>query len=291
MILSTEFQSTARIVGEEKAVELIAKAGFDAWDFSMHVNMCTYNREKQVFEPNGLSLSGSDYLKHARKLRQIGEDNGIFCNQSHAPFPLVMPSVEKYIKRSIECTAEAGGKICVVHPYNYYTAEQNAEIYLPLVEFAKGYGVKIATENMWGNWDEAENHATPAACSDEADFLAHLDEVNDEWFVACLDIGHAEMVGLNTSAVSMIDALGKKLQSLHIHDNDLRYDSHEIPFSQRIDFTAVAKALGRINYQGELTLECGNYLKNNGFTSDNVLSGLVDMHNSLKKLEKLIKEA
>lgn len=35
MKISTEIDSIANIVGEEKAIELIAKAGFDAWDFSL----------------------------------------------------------------------------------------------------------------------------------------------------------------------------------------------------------------------------------------------------------------
>ena len=35
MKISTEIKSAARHVGEEKAVELIAKAGFDAWDLTM----------------------------------------------------------------------------------------------------------------------------------------------------------------------------------------------------------------------------------------------------------------
>ena len=33
MKTSTEIASLAKLVGEEKAVEYIAKAGFDAWDF------------------------------------------------------------------------------------------------------------------------------------------------------------------------------------------------------------------------------------------------------------------
>ena len=35
MKISTEIASAAALVGEEKAVEYTAKAGFDAWDFSM----------------------------------------------------------------------------------------------------------------------------------------------------------------------------------------------------------------------------------------------------------------
>ena len=39
MKTSTEINSAAKFVGEEKAIELIAKAGFEAWDFSMF-KMC-----------------------------------------------------------------------------------------------------------------------------------------------------------------------------------------------------------------------------------------------------------
>lgn len=35
MKISTEIGSASALVGEEKAVELVAKAGFDGWDFSM----------------------------------------------------------------------------------------------------------------------------------------------------------------------------------------------------------------------------------------------------------------
>lgn len=42
MKISTEINSAAKIIGEKKAVELIAKAGFDAWDFSMF-SMCKYD--------------------------------------------------------------------------------------------------------------------------------------------------------------------------------------------------------------------------------------------------------
>ena len=42
MKISTEIASAARIIGEEKAVEYVAKAGFDAWDFSMF-SMCKYD--------------------------------------------------------------------------------------------------------------------------------------------------------------------------------------------------------------------------------------------------------
>lgn len=86
--ISTEINSTARRgVGEERAIEMLAKAGFDAWDFSMF-RMCEYNPESKIYMTTDHPLSGKDYLAYARRLKQVGLDNGIVCNQSHAPFPV-----------------------------------------------------------------------------------------------------------------------------------------------------------------------------------------------------------
>lgn len=282
MKISTEIASSARIVGEEKAVEYIAKAGFDAWDFSMTA-MCKYDWTNKCLLDNDHPLAGDNYLAFARKLKQIGLDNGIHCNQSHAPFPTYCDEIRGYLKRAIECTAEAGGEICIIHPDNYKSAEENAEIYFELLPFAKECGVKIATENMF-NWNYGP---APAACSSPESFVKHLETVNDDYFVACLDIGHAELKSLNTSAVEMIKAIGDKLQALHIHDNDNKGDCHQIPFSMNIDFNAVTKALKEINYKGYLTLEADAYLKE--YDETNVFEGIKKLAESAKKISEMMK--
>ena len=288
MKISTEIYSTACHTGEEKAIELIAKAGFDAWDFSMF-EMCRIDWSDFSVIDKPHPTNGPGYLKFARRLKQIGLDNGIICNQSHAPFPTNVPAIrEIYLKRAIECTAEAGGKICIIHPDNNQPAEKNAEFYLELLPFAKEHGVKIATENMW-NWEANAPTACAAACSHHDDFCKHIDIVGDDYLVACLDIGHAEMAGLNTSAPTMIRALDKRLQALHIHDNDKLGDSHQIPFSMNIEWEGVAKALKDINYQGYLTLEADRYLS--AFNSDNVFEGVCDLAKSARRLEQMIKES
>ena len=136
MKTSTEIVSSARIIGEEKAIELIAKAGFDGWDFSMF-DMCRYDWGKGCLLENSHPLAGNNYLAFARKLRQIGLDNGIVCNQAHAPFPTKCAAIRSYYKRSLECVAQAGGEICIIHPDNDKSAEENAEIYNELLPFAK----------------------------------------------------------------------------------------------------------------------------------------------------------
>lgn len=283
MRISTEIRSAANIIGEEKAVELIAKAGFDAWDFSLF-SMCNYDWSTRSVRPSSHPLAGNKAIDFAKKLKQIGLDNGIVCNQSHAPFPTSCADIRAKFQLAIECTAEAGGKLCVIHPDNNKTAQENAEMYVSLLPFAKACGVKIATENMW-NWDNAKDQAAPAACSSPQSFLQHLNAVNDEYFVACLDVGHAEMKGLDTNSVEMIHALSGKLQALHLHDNDLWHDSHQIPFSMGMDFEGIVKALKEIGYQGDLTLEADMYLRR--YNQDTVFEGIKNLADSAKKLRDL----
>lgn len=286
MKISTEIHSAAKRIGEEKTVELVAKAGFDAFDLSMF-EMARFDRDKRCIKPNPHPIANDNYLAFARKLKQIGLDNGIVCNQSHAPFPTYIPEIRSFMKRAIECTAEAGGNICIIHPMNSESPERNAEMYSELLPFAKEHGVKIATENMW-NWNDEKDEAAFAACATPESFNAHLDAVNDDFLVACLDIGHAEMRGLGTNAEEMILKLGNRLQALHIHDNDRWHDSHQIPFSMNIDFVKIVKALKAIGYNGYFTLEADRYLDD--FTEDSIAQGIKNMAESAKRLALMFEE-
>jgi len=286
MKISTNLTVFSRGVSEEKAIELLAKAGFDAFDFSL-LAMGELNWETRTVIPTDHPLQSREYLAFARKIRQVGLDNGIVCNQSHAPYPICVSAIWDLQRRAIECTAEAGGEICVIHPDNDKSPEENAELYLQLLPFAKSHGVKIATENMW-NWDYVKNEALPAACSDPRNFVAHLEAINDPYFVACLDIGHAEMRGLNTTAPEMIHALGHHMQALHIHDNDLHDDNHAIPYTMGIDFKAVAKALRESGYAGYLTLECTDQCGDK--TEETMLRNAIRLAEAARRLEREIVE-
>lgn len=282
MKISTEIVSAHRIVGEEKAVETIAKAGFDAWDFSIST-LCEYDYENKALKGRFL---GNDYLKISRKLKQIGLDNGIYCNQSHAPCPSDWSDIRSSLKRAIECTAEAGAKICVIHPLCYSNPQENAEMYLELLPFAKEHNVKIATENMFF-WKDGM--ASFAPCATPESFKEHLELVNDDYFVACLDIGHAEMKGIETNSVELTKTLGRKLKCLHIHDNDKWHDLHNIPFSGNVDYMPIVKALKDINYDGEFTLEASSFLK--AYNEENILEGARKLAESARKLADMFEEA
>ncbi|MBQ8249046.1 MAG: sugar phosphate isomerase/epimerase [Clostridia bacterium] len=280
MKTSTEIASAAKHIGEERAIELIAKAGFDAWDFSMF-EMARFDYKNRCIIESSHPLSGAGYADFAKRLARIGHDFGIECNQSHAPFPVYCKEIRSYLKRAIECTAIAGGKICVIHPDNNKSHEENAEMFLELLPFAKECGVKIATENMW-NWDFENDQVKFAACMTPESFTAHLDAVNDDSFIACLDLGHAEMRGTGTSAVELIHALGNRLGALHIHDNDKWHDSHAIPRSMDMDYDAIIKALKEIGYDGYFTFEADQHLS--GFTADNIHVGIKELADSAREL-------
>ena len=54
MKISTEIGSAAAVTGEERAIELVAEAGFDAWDFSM-MSMCRYDWNRKVLVENDMA--------------------------------------------------------------------------------------------------------------------------------------------------------------------------------------------------------------------------------------------
>lgn len=289
MKTSTEIWSASNVFGEERAIYELAKAGFDAWDFSMF-EMARIDWSTYTLKPSTHPLSGNDYVAFAKKLRRIGEENGIHCNQSHAPFPSLVPGIRELLKRAIECTAIAGGKHCIIHPDNHKSAEENAEMYFELLPFAKEHGVIICTENMW-NWDGNNDHAVSAACSHHDDFVAHIKAVNDPNFAACLDIGHAEMKGLNTSAKEMILALGDNLAALHVHDNDKWHDSHRIPFSMDINWEEVIGALKQVNYKGYMTLEADAHIRTTAKTEEEALREIANLSSVARRLADMFEKA
>ncbi len=270
MKISTQTEHFAKVFGEEEAIRQLAQVGYDAYDFSMFdidSDDCLINRR--------------DYEKQANRLRRIAEESNIVCNQSHAPFPSYLLNNGKYnarifplLVRAMEITSLLGGKTVVIHPAvfpdhqigkNSLCMETNIELYNSLLPYARDCDVKIAVENMF-NWYQGDATASPATCSTAQEFNAYLDaldELDPDYFVACLDIGHSEMENTGgESAAEMIRALGHdRLKALHIHDNDLVHDLHTLPFTRKINWDEVMTALKEIQYDGDFTFEADNFLK------------------------------
>lgn len=253
MLISTEIGSLKKLGSVQEILKCLKNAGFTAYDYSF----CNDIANEILYAEN--------YKEKAQELRAFADSLGLPCNQTHAPFPSARKGDEEYnkeifpvIARSIEISGILGAKVCVVHPCNYYNAEENYVLYKAFEPYAREANVKIGVENMW-NW--ANGGVTDAACSHHDDFRKHLDLLPKDVFVACLDIGHSQMGGLNTSAVQMIETLNERLEAIHLHDVDLINDNHSLPYTQKIDFESVIQAMKKVGYQGDITLEAINFFR------------------------------
>lgn len=259
MLISTDTGAFADFFSDEETLRIIKNAGFSAYDFSMYY---------LEINPKLCLVYYEDYIERAKKLRLIADQLGLTCNQTHAPCPSYTDddkvwnqSIGEYLRRAVEVSGILGAKYCIVHPWNNFTAEQNAEIvYKPLIPYCKKYGVKIAVENMW-NWSYEESKAKPCACSLKESFLSHMELLDKEWFVSCVDIGHAAMFFEDTTAYDLLYDMKNTLACLHIHDNDCRYDKHLLPYDGNIDWEKFCETLAKIGYKGDITFEASNAIR------------------------------
>ena len=256
MKISSELSPFYDYGDEKKIVKLLKKSGFTAYDFSM----IDYNTHTQAI------IGCEDYIERAYSLRKYADEIGIKCNQTHAPFPSLVngnyeynKKIFPYLVKAIEVSGILGAKNCVVHPCNTFFAEKNAEFYETLKEYAVKNKVRICTENMF-NWDKESNKATVAACATAKDFKELLSLLDKNIFGACLDLGHAELIENKASAVEMIHELGDRLVALHIQDNDKHYDLHNLPYTNKLNYEAILKALQDVGYKGDITFESGNFI-------------------------------
>jgi len=246
----------------EETVELLAEAGFDAIDFSF------FNEEFYNEATNSV-----EFKERFLRLRALAEEKGLCFNQAHAPFPTgSKDKVEEEkifcdVVRSMRNASYLGVETIVVHPRTHlrYSEnnvpeelfKQNMEFYRRLEPYCEKYQIKVAVENMWGKY--VGRKITHHVCSRPDEFIRYVDTLDSEWFVACLDIGHACLVC--EEPAEMIRKLGSsRLKALHVHDVDGLSDQHTLPYQGIIDWEKVMRALKEIGYEGDFTYEAGGFL-------------------------------
>ena len=250
------------VFGFAETGRIVKEAGFDAIDRGLF----------DMKDPSH-ALNGPKWQEAADEMKNAYLAHDLPIVQTHAPFKFAGmedPTVFKdqiypIIVRSIEVSAALGAKCVVVHPLHhipYYENrdklfDMNMQFYRSLIPVAKSNGIKIAVENMFQRDKLRGNYVIDSTCSRPDEFCKYIDTLDSEYIVACLDIGHTTLISGNADASEFIRILGReRLQTLHIHDNDLKNDRHVIPFSGKVDWYQVAKALGEIDYTGDWVYEC-----------------------------------
>lgn len=260
MLLSTTTAVVFETFGYENSIRFLANLGFDALDLCM--TDCIYQDD----------FSEEHYEQTCEKLKALAEENHIFFNQAHAPFPSYRFGDDAYndkvkpaLIRSIKAAGIVGAKQIVVHPTacpeDVDQMQFNLAFYRDLIPYCQEYHVKVALENMW-RFDREQHKIVPNVCSFGRELAYYFDALDPSYFTVCLDIGHSGLVG-QTAEAAIFELGGKRLHALHVHDNDGISDLHTIPYQGKINWDGVMAALKCIAYDGDLTFEInGSFLKN-----------------------------
>lgn len=244
--------------GTEKALSMIADAGFDGIDYTDCTADAISERE--------------DYKECAENFRRMAEDKGLKIYQTHGPMVTGMLKkydleyVQKRTVRSIETASILGADAMVIHPIQdplhklgcESVYEKNMEFFKYFLPFAKEHNVKIAIENMCKT-NPRSGVVGDGVCAHPLEFIRYLDDLGREYFTGCFDTGHCAATGREPHDVLRIVG-GERITCLHIHDNDFASDKHLLPYSMSVDWEEFCKALADMGYKGHFTLEASNFI-------------------------------
>jgi sugar phosphate isomerase/epimerase len=174
-----------------------------------------------------------------------------------------LKQAEQWLVKSLQYAARMAAKVLVVHPlsFNFRTGsntslEATQELVGKLVKLADGTGVTITIENL--------PVAPPAYTS-----LESLSELfPDPRIGFCIDIGHAHLNHKNV--ISEIKAVGSRLASSHISNNDGQHDFHNPPQEGTIDVRIILEEL--------MTLQVTPVLEVNGHKNPDTILDILKVY-------------
>ena len=260
MKLVTPTETIHARLGELNGIRLICESGFDGIDYSM-------------FHMNGRNsadcrLNSSGYREHIKNVKSVADRYGVTFEQSHAPFPSQRENDAIYnnkmfdiLARCAEISAMLGIEMMVVHPafYKRHPLEKNIDFFNKIEHIASENGIKIAIENVWGA--DRRGNIVPSIAGARSDTLkALIDSLDCRYFTACVDVGHCGLVGEKPE--DMIRKMSGRIGCFHIHDNDNREDIHTLPYTVKLDWDAILRAIADIGYAGNFTLEADRFFAN-----------------------------
>ena len=217
----------------------------------------------------GSALYTADEDELKRLLNKVVDDaaaSGLTVWQMHGPWR--WPSKDETeedraermekMKKSIHMAGLIGCKYWIVHPvmphaiYERKDPEKSASTWdinrtfmRELIKTAHEENVIICLENM---------PMPDFSMGKVEDIIKFVKEMDDPNFKICLDTGHAAVC--HEPVGDAIRAIGKDLlATLHIHDNDGRFDQHRLPYFGVVDWEDVSKALHEIGFDGSFNYE------------------------------------
>lgn len=262
MQLSIETYALRRRFGDFEAARLISEADFDAMDYS-------------AYWYENSPLARDDYRDYALRLRAHIDALGLVCNQSHAPFAMkygqafdLSCTEFREVVHAMEAASILGAKQIIIHSIampaelkedTEATHAYAMAYYRALLPYAEAFGIRIAVENLFIRHKErfiySKRLNTPETLS------RAVRELDSPWVTACLDMGHAAMVGYEPE--DFIRGMDHGLLgAVHIQDGDYIEDRHTVPYVGQYHWAEIMKALAETGYTGDLTFEIYKYYQN-----------------------------
>lgn len=272
---------TKNIIEDENPLEgflLLKEAGFSCADFSLNDylnNKDLYKGNVNDFFDKSIQELQAFFAVHKTAAVQAG----IRIHQMHMPYPILVPTggpeINDYLwnvvaPKSLQVCKFFDCKYIVVHGFKlerYLGSEklewEKTEEFLRfLAPMAKELGITLCIENLYNSLG---NHMVEGPCCDARKTAERIDRLNKEFGAEvlgfCLDVGHANLVGLDMC--ELIHIMGSRLKVLHIHDNDGVKDLHQIPYTftrtrdnkPSTDWEGFIRGLREIDYNGVLNFE------------------------------------
>ncbi|MDX9935348.1 MAG: sugar phosphate isomerase/epimerase [Sphaerochaetaceae bacterium] len=199
---------------------------------------------------------------HARTLASMLKRHALKLHSLHLPFRnMLLRSSPKdslvyrmqVLHDAIDLCARIECSIAVIHPldrneynYGYDAVAMLHDLFEHLSAYADAHNVALAMENI------------PSQAAVPQEIRCTIDELNTlfgdiptmKW---CLDIGHVAVTGHELA--SEIKAAGKRLASCHVHNNDGKHDSHDLPDQGIIDWPGTYSLLRNSGYTGRFVFE------------------------------------
>ncbi|MBE7053020.1 MAG: sugar phosphate isomerase/epimerase [Ruminococcaceae bacterium] len=271
-------------VGQKSALKQVKEAGFDGVDFPLYWSK--YHD----------TLLGENYKEVAIEEKNKLLDANLICNQTHAPFMhfqyenVMDESDEMYLRlvRAIEVTSIFGAEYIVIHnvkvPDGVDFFEYNLKYFKSFEKYCKKFNVKIAVENLYKKDEKRDCYVGRLGKPEELN--SFLDALNSPYYVACVDIGHAALTGVEPEDY-ILGVKKEYLKVFHIHDNNYKADNHYLPYFGLFDWNKITKAIAKAGYEGNFNLEteCIRYMD-----EDFKIEGLKFTYKIAKKLVEKIEE-
>jgi sugar phosphate isomerase/epimerase len=153
------------------------------------------------------------------------------------------------LRRCVDAFAEIGARWMNVHPDRHapmhdrrFFVERNIATLRQLLPYAAERGVGVMVENLPGDFNTAR---------ELGELLDPLPDLGLH-----LDVGHANLLVLQSTVEELLDAYGPRLRHVHLHDNKGGSADLHLPLGTgTVDVRGAVNLLKRFGYDGTITLE------------------------------------